>query len=67
MAWLYDVYQHVSKPELRLVVRSGTDLPPTVPKDRWRYVGEEQGISPIEAAEVLRSGFAISKKRETQN
>jgi hypothetical protein len=67
MAWVYDVYQHVSRPELRLVVRSGTDLPAMVPKSRWRYVGEERGISPIEAAEVLRSGFAISKKRETQN
>jgi len=57
----------VSRPELRLVVRSGNKLPPMVPTDSWRYVGEERGISPIEAAEVLRSGFAISKKRQTQN
>jgi hypothetical protein len=63
MAWVYDVYQHVSRPELRLVVRSGTKPPEIVPKDSWRYVGEEQGISPIEAAEILRNGFAISKKR----
>lgn len=67
MAWIYDVYQHVSRPELRLVVRSGVKLPAMVPEDSWRYVREERGISPIEAAEVLRSGFAISKKRETQN
>jgi hypothetical protein len=63
MRWKYDIYRHVTRPELRLVVRSGSDLPSQASKATWHYTGQEQSISRIEAAEIQRAGFAISRPR----
>jgi hypothetical protein len=63
MGWIYDIYRHVKRPELRLVVRSGSGLPSQAPKESWRLEGQERSIPAIEAAEVLRSGFSVSKTR----
>ena len=63
MGWIYDIYRHVKRPELRLVVRSGSGLPNQAPKESWQLEGQERSIPPVEAAEVLRSGFSVSKIR----
>jgi hypothetical protein len=63
MSWTYDVYCHVKHPELRLVVRSGAQLPERAAKSSWQYTGQERAISRIEAAEIQRSGFSVSRPR----
>jgi hypothetical protein len=63
MSWTYDIYRHVRRSELRLVVRTGSQLPSRILQDNWKLVGQQQAISRIEAAEIQRSGFAISKPR----
>lgn len=67
MPWMYDIYRSAKRPELRLVVRRGTDLPQQISKDIWQLTGQERAISPIEAAEIQRSGFAISRARQSKN
>jgi hypothetical protein len=67
MAWTYDIYRHVKRPELRLVVRSGTGLPSQAPKERWSLVGQERSIPRIEAAEIQRIGFSVSRVRGREN
>jgi hypothetical protein len=63
MAWSYDIYRSIKRPELRLVVRRGTDLPQQISKTIWNLTGHKRSISPIEATEIQRSGFAISRPR----
>jgi hypothetical protein len=67
MPWTYDIYRSSKRPELRLVVRRGTDLPQQITKNVWQLTGQETSISPIEAAEIQRTGFAISRARESKN
>jgi len=67
MPWTYDIYRSIKRPELRLVVRRGTDLPQQISKHIWQLTGQEQSISAVEAAEIQRSGFAISRTRASKS
>jgi len=60
---MYDAYRHLTRPELRLLVRRGAELPPKASKASWRSVGRELKISQIEANEIERNGFSISRPR----
>jgi hypothetical protein len=58
---MYDVYQHVARPELRLIVSRGDELPQRAPKNRWHLVGRQLRVPQFVDDEIQRSGFAIIK------
>jgi hypothetical protein len=60
---MYDVYRHIARAELRLIVPRGVRLPERVPKDRWRLAARRHSIPKIVADEIQRSGFSITKPR----
>jgi hypothetical protein len=62
---MYDVYRHVARAELRLIVPRSSKLPDCVPKERWQLAGRRYGIPKIVADEIDRSGFSITKPRTT--
>jgi hypothetical protein len=56
---MYDVYRHVARPELRLIIPRGVQLPNQVPKNRWRLAARQLSVPQIVATEIRRSGFSI--------
>jgi hypothetical protein len=60
---MYDVYRHVARTELRLIIPRGVRLPERVPKERWRLAARRHSIPKIVADEIQRSGFSIIKPR----
>jgi len=62
---MYDVYRHMARAELRLIVPRGSKLPDRVPTEKWRLAARRQSIPKIVADEINRSGFSITKPRTT--
>jgi hypothetical protein len=60
---MYDVYRHVARTELRLIVPRGARLPERARKERWRLTGRRRSLPKIVADEIGRSGFSIIRPR----
>jgi hypothetical protein len=56
---MYDVYHHVTRADLQLILPRGEELPERVPKANWQLSARRFSIPRNVADEIGRSGFSI--------
>jgi hypothetical protein len=60
---MYDIYRHISRSDLQLIMHRGASLPRRAPKETWQFAARRLNVPRIVADEIERSGFSIVKSR----